>query len=91
VKNSGSKKESSNLNSNIEKLITLLKNIVIDDKEARNPSVDIIDATSEQKKVRESKFKKELLLSKIETKSICSLGLPMWQENKLQKLSAERS
>jgi hypothetical protein len=91
VKNGGSKKESSNLNSNIEKPITLLKNIAIDDKEVRNPFIDIIDATSEQKKFRESKFKKELLLSKIETKSRCSLGLPKWQENKLQNLGAERS
>jgi len=31
-----------------------------------------------------------LPLSKIEIKSICSIGLPKWQEKKLQKLSAEK-
>jgi len=29
-------------------------------------------------------------LSKTEIKSICSIGLPKWQEKKLQKLSAEK-
>ena len=36
------------------------------------------------------KIKKELSLPKIEIKSICSIGLPKWQEKKLQKLSAEK-
>ena len=36
------------------------------------------------------KIKKDLLLSKIEIKSICSIGLPKWQEKKLQKLSAKK-
>jgi hypothetical protein len=31
-----------------------------------------------------------LSLSKTEIKLICSIGLPKWQENKLQKLSAEK-
>ena len=36
------------------------------------------------------KIKKELLLSKTEIKPICTIGLPWWQEKKLQKLSAEK-
>jgi len=36
------------------------------------------------------KIKKDLPLSKIEIKWICSIGLPKWQEKKLQKLSAEK-
>jgi hypothetical protein len=36
------------------------------------------------------KIEKDLLLSKTEIKPICSIGLPKWQENKLQKLSAEK-
>ena len=34
--------------------------------------------------------KRDLPLSKKEMKPRCSLGLPKWQENKLQKLSAEK-
>jgi hypothetical protein len=37
-----------------------------------------------------SKIKKEFLLSKTETKLRCSVSLPKWQENKLQKLRAEK-
>jgi hypothetical protein len=37
-----------------------------------------------------SKIKKELSLSKIEAKLTCLIGLPKWQEKKLQKLSAEK-
>ena len=55
----------------------------------RKSSIDILGAKSEQKKVRVPKIKKDLLLSKTEIKPICSIGLPKWQENKLQKLSAE--
>jgi hypothetical protein len=40
--------------------------------------------------VRVPKIKKDLSLSKIEVKPICSIGLPKWQEKKLQKLSAEK-
>ena len=36
------------------------------------------------------KIKKDLLLSKTEVKLICLIGLPKWQEKKLQKLSAEK-
>jgi hypothetical protein len=36
------------------------------------------------------KIKKELPLSKIEAKPTCSIGLPKWQEKKLQKLSTEK-
>jgi hypothetical protein len=37
-----------------------------------------------------SKFKKELPLFKTEIKPRCSLSLPKWQEDKLQKLSVEK-
>jgi hypothetical protein len=67
----------------------LLKNLAIDGKEVGKSSIDIIGAKSEQKKVRVPKVKNDLLLSKTEIKSICSIGLPKWQEKKLQKLSAE--
>jgi hypothetical protein len=36
------------------------------------------------------KIKKNLPLPKTEIKLICSIGLPKWQEKKLQKLSAEK-
>jgi len=68
----------------------LLKNLAIDGKEVRKSSINIIGATSEQKKVRVSKIKEDLMLSKTEIKPIFSIGLPKWQENKLQKLSAEK-
>ena len=87
VKYDGRKKKSSYLNSTIEKPITLLKNPAIDGKEMRKSSIDILDAKS--KKVRMPKIKKDLPLSKTKIKSICSIGLPKWQEKKLQKLSAE--
>jgi hypothetical protein len=80
VKNDGRKKKSSDLNSTIEKLITLLKNVAIDDKEVGKSSIDILGAKFEQKKVRVPKIKNDLPLSKIEIKSICSIGLPKWQE-----------
>ena len=53
-------------------------------------SIDILDAKSEQKKVRVPKIKKDLLLSKTKVKLICLIGLLKWQEKKLQKLSAEK-
>jgi hypothetical protein len=68
----------------------LLKNLAIDGKEVGKSSIDIQGAKSEQKKVREPKIKKDLPLSKIEIKPICSIGLPKWQEKKLQKLSVEK-
>jgi hypothetical protein len=68
----------------------LLKNLAIDGKEVGKSSIGIIGAKSEQKKVRVPKVKNDLLLSKTEIKPICSIGLPKWQENKLQKLSAEK-
>ena len=36
------------------------------------------------------KIKKDLLLSKTEIKPICLIGLPKWQERKIQRLSAEK-
>ena len=90
MKYDGRKKKSSDLNLTIEKPITLLKNPAIDGKEVRKSSINILRAKSEQKKVRVSKIKKDLLLSKKEIKPIFSIGLPKWQENKLQKLSAEK-
>ena len=36
------------------------------------------------------KIKKDLPLYKTKIKSIFSIGLPKWQENKLQKLSVEK-
>jgi hypothetical protein len=86
----GRKKKSSDLNSTIEKSITLLKNPVIDGKEVGKSSIDIIGAKSEQKKVRVPKVKNNLPLSKTGIKLICLIGLPKWQEKKLQKLSAEK-
>jgi hypothetical protein len=52
--------------------------------------INILDAKSKRKKVRVPKVKNDLPLSKIEIKPICSIGLPKWQEKKLQKLCAER-
>ena len=68
----------------------MLKNPAIDGKEVGKSSIDILGAKFQQKKVGAPKIKKDLPLSKIEVKPICSIGLPKWQENKLQKLSAER-
>jgi hypothetical protein len=90
VKYDGRKKKSSYLNSTIEKPITLLKNPAIDGNEVGKSSIDIIGAKSRQKKVRVPKIKKDLPLFKTEIKPICSIGLPKWQEKKLQKLSAEK-
>jgi hypothetical protein len=52
-------------------------------------SADILVAKSKYKKVRVPKIKEDLPLFKTEIKPICSIGLPKWQEKKLQKLSAE--
>ena len=90
MKYDGQKEKSSELNSTIEKPITLLKNLAIDGKDMGKLSIDILDSKSERKNVRVPKIKKELLLSKTEIKPICSIGLPRWQEKKLQKLSAEK-
>ena len=68
------------LNSSIEKPITLLKNPAIVDKGIGESSINILDAKSEQNKVRVPKIKKDLPLSKKETKSKCSLGLSKWQK-----------
>jgi hypothetical protein len=78
------------LNSTIEKLITLLKNLAIDGKRVGKSSIDILGAKSKQKNVRVPKIKKDLLLSKTEIKPICSTCLPKWQEKKLQKLNVEK-
>jgi hypothetical protein len=64
--------------------------MAIDGKEVGKSCIDIVSVRSEQKKVRVLKIKKNLLLPKIEIKLICSIGLPKWQEKKLQKLSAEK-
>jgi hypothetical protein len=90
VKNDSRKYKILDLNSTIEKTITLLKDTASDGKKVRKLYIDILGAEFEQKKVRVPKFKKEFLLSKIEIKSRCLLGLPKWQEDKLQKLSAEK-
>ena len=78
VKYNGREKKSSDLNSTIEKPITLLKNPAIDGKEVEKSSIDILGVKSKQKKVRVPKIKKDLPLSKIEIKWICSIGLPKW-------------
>ena len=49
VKYDGRKKKSLDLNSTIEKPITLLKNSAIDDKEVGKSSIDIVGAKSEKK------------------------------------------
>jgi hypothetical protein len=49
VKYVGQKKKCLDLNSTIEKPITLLKNLAIDGKEVGKSSIDIIGAKSEQK------------------------------------------
>ena len=67
-----------------------MKNPAIDGKEVGKSSIDILGAKFELKKVGVPKIKKDFPLSKIEIKSICSIGLPKWQEKKLQKLSAEK-
>jgi hypothetical protein len=90
VKYDDRKKKSSDLNSTIEKPITLLKNLAIDGKKVWKSSINILGAKSEQKKVRVSKVKNDLPLCKIEIKLICSISLPKWQKKKLQKLSAEK-
>jgi hypothetical protein len=78
VKYDGRKKKSSDLNTTIEELITLLKNSAINGKEVVESSINILGAKSEQKNMRVPKIKKELQLSKIETKARCSIGLPKW-------------
>jgi hypothetical protein len=83
VKYDGWKKKISDLNSTTNKSVTLLKNPTIDGKEVRKSSIDILGTKSKQKKVRVPKIRKDLLLSKIEIKSICSIGLPKWQEKML--------
>jgi hypothetical protein len=83
----GCKDKSLDLNATIEKPIALL---AIDGKEVGNSPLNIIAAKFEQKKIGVPKIKKELTLSIIEIKPRCSLGLPKWQEKKLQKLSVEK-
>ena len=56
----------------------------------KKSSNHIVYAKSEQKNVRVPTVKGDLPLSEKEMKPRCSLGLPKWQENKLQKLSAEK-
>jgi hypothetical protein len=90
VKYDGRKDKSSNLNSTIEKSITLLKNPANDGKEVEKSSIDVVSAKFEQKKMKVPKIKKELPLSKIEAKPTCSIGLPKWQEKKIQNLSVEK-
>ena len=90
VKYDGRKDKSLDLNSTIEKPITLLKNLAIDAKEVGKSSINILDAKSEQKKVRVPIIKEELPLSKTRTKPRCSLSLSKWQKKKLQKLSVEK-
>jgi hypothetical protein len=63
VKYDGHKKKSSDLNSIIEKPITLLKNSAIDGKEVGESPIDILGAKSERKRVRVPKIKKDLSLN----------------------------
>jgi ribosomal protein L7/L12 len=90
MKYDGRKDKSSDLNSTIEKPIKLLKTSANDGKEVEKSSIDVVCAKFEQKKMKVPKIKKELPLSKIEAKPTCSIGLPKWQEKKLQKLNAEK-
>jgi hypothetical protein len=83
IKYDGRKDKSSDLNSTIEKPITLLKNPANDGKEVEKSSIDVVGAKFEQKKMRVPKIKKGLSLSKIEAKPTCSIDLPKWQEKKL--------
>jgi hypothetical protein len=76
VKCDGRKKKSLDLNSTIEKLITLLKNLATDGKEVGKSFIDILGAKFEQKKMRVPKIKKDLPLPKTEIKPIYSIGLP---------------
>jgi hypothetical protein len=78
VKYDGRKDKSSDLNTTIEKPITLLKNLANDGKEVEKSYVDVVGAKFEQKKMKVPKIKKELPLSKIEAKLTCSIGLPKW-------------
>jgi hypothetical protein len=89
VKYDGRKNKSSDLNATIEKPITILKNPANDGKGVGKSSINIISAKSEQKVVRVPTNNKELPLYKMKTKPRCSIGLPKWQEKKLQRLSAE--
>jgi hypothetical protein len=68
MKYDGRKDKSSDLNSTIEKPITLLKNPANDGKEVEKSSIDVVGAKFEQKKMKVPKIKKELPLSKIEAK-----------------------
>jgi hypothetical protein len=80
MKYDGQKKKTLDLSLTIKKSITLLKNLAINGKEVRKSFINILGVKSKQKKVRVPKIKKDLLLSKIEIKLICSIGLPKWQE-----------
>lgn len=64
------------------------KNLAIDGKDIKKLSRYV--EKTEQKKVDMSKFKKELPLSKIETKQRGSLGLSNWQKKTLHKFSAKK-
>jgi hypothetical protein len=90
VKYDGRKDKSLDLNSTIEKPITLLKNSANDGKEVEKSSIDVVGAKFEQKKMKVPKSKKELPLSKIEVKLTCSIGFTKVARKKLQKLSAEK-
>lgn len=66
----------SDLNATIEKPIILLKNPTIDGKKVGKSFIDILNAKSEQKKVRVPKIKEKLTLSKAELRPRCSFDLP---------------
>jgi hypothetical protein len=57
-----------------------LKNLAINGKQAGKLSIDMLGAKSEQKEVKVPKIKKDLPLSKIRIKLICSIGLTKWQK-----------
>ncbi|KAG2605835.1 hypothetical protein PVAP13_4NG143000, partial [Panicum virgatum] len=64
VKKDGRKATSSDLNTIAEKLINVLKTSAINGNEKENSAVDIPNTKSGQKKLKEPKIKKKVLLSK---------------------------
>jgi hypothetical protein len=60
VKYDGRKDKSLDLNSTIEKMITLLKNLANDGKEVEKSSINVVGAKFEQKKMKVPKIKKRI-------------------------------
>ena len=89
VKRDGRKDKSSDAIPREEKPIRALKNLAISGKKLKQPSVDILDAKSEPKKLKASKSKLQLPIPKTKAQPRGPLGFSNWQIKKLQKLSAE--